>query len=435
MTFYRSSRLLALFVLLLVVALSASTAAASYVAQPDPQVASAQNQTAATPSSNVSVYATGLNNPRGLKFGPDGALYVAEGGTGGTDSTEGQCEQVIPPVGPYTGSDDGARISKISADGTRTTVAENLPSSQTSPALGNEISGVGDVAFIGNTLYAVLAGAGCSHGVADVPNALIRVNNDKTWTQVADLGAFQIANPVKNPQPGDFEPEGTWYSLLATGGTLYAIEPNHGELDKVTPDGNISRVIDISDSQGHVVPTAMALGSDGNFYVGNLTLFPVEEGAAKIFKITPTGQISVFAEGLTAVLGVAFDDQGQLYALETSGPGPSQEAPIVPGTGRVVRVTAPDKLETIASGLTFPSAMTFGPDGKLYVSNFGFGSPAGQGQIVSITLPATAPTMPTQMPTTGGGQRVGVTLWLALIAGVLLVAAGWLARRNSTVTS
>ena len=37
----------------------------------------------AQPSSNVSVYASGLNGPRGLKFGPDGLLYVAEAGTGG----------------------------------------------------------------------------------------------------------------------------------------------------------------------------------------------------------------------------------------------------------------------------------------------------------------------------------------------------------------
>ena len=37
--------------------------------------------------SNVSVFATGLDNPRGLTFGPDGDVYVAEGGTGGKLST------------------------------------------------------------------------------------------------------------------------------------------------------------------------------------------------------------------------------------------------------------------------------------------------------------------------------------------------------------
>src|SRR5450759_3336992 len=84
----------------------------------------------ASPGGVVSVYATGLNNPRGLKFGPDGKLYVAEGGTGGTNSTAG-CDQVIPPIGPYTGSQTGSRISMIDALGVRTTVADNIPSDQT----------------------------------------------------------------------------------------------------------------------------------------------------------------------------------------------------------------------------------------------------------------------------------------------------------------
>src|SRR5678816_3106149 len=45
----------------------------------------------ATPTS--AVIATGLTNPRGIAFSPDGGLYVAEAGTGGTMSTVGQCTQ------------------------------------------------------------------------------------------------------------------------------------------------------------------------------------------------------------------------------------------------------------------------------------------------------------------------------------------------------
>ena len=80
----------------------------------------------ALPLAAQEVIASGLNNPRGLKFGPDGNLYVAEGGQGGTDSTIGQCDQVVAPVGPYT-SGKTAHISKINSNGVRTIVVDNLP--------------------------------------------------------------------------------------------------------------------------------------------------------------------------------------------------------------------------------------------------------------------------------------------------------------------
>jgi len=55
----------------------------------------------------------------------------------------------------------------------------------------------------------------------------------------------------------------------------------------------------------------------------------------------------------------------------------------------VVCVNGDGSLTTVATGLTFPTGMTFGPDGALYVSNNGFGVPVpGAGQIVRINTSA-----------------------------------------------
>ncbi len=335
-------------------------------------------------SANVSVFASGFNNPRGLKFGPDGYLYVAEGGAGGTLSTVGKCPQAagLPDgPGPYTGGFT-ARISRVDARGNVSTVAEDLPSSQTSPAFGNLTSGVADVAFFRGQLYALLAGAGCSHGLLGTSNGVLRIKSNGTWKEIANLSHFQMTHLVANPNPGDFEPDGTWYSMVSARGLLYAVEPNHGELDSISTDGDIHRVVDISASQGHIVPTALAY-HDGNFFVGNLDTFPIVPGASKILKISPSGHISTFATGLNTILGLVFDDEDNLYVLENTvgAPGP------MPGFAKVLRISEDGKVTEIAAGLNLPTGITLGPDGNLYVSNYGFGYPPnGSGQILKITL-------------------------------------------------
>lgn len=336
--------------------------------------ASVQAAAIATPT----VFATGLKFPRGFTFGPDGSMYVSEAGSGGGRSTKAsRCTQVIPPVGPYVNGPSG-RISRIDSHGHRTTFARGFPSGQN--ALG-DVLGVNDVAFLGGQLYALVAGGGCSHGFAGAPAGIARVSSAGTWTIVADLSQFEASHPVAHPEEDDFEPDGSWYSLLAVDGKLFGVEPNHGELVRIIPGtGKVARVADVSATQGHVVPTALTQ-RNGVLYLSNLGTFPVIPGTEKIFRVSRDGHLSVTADGFTTVLGLDFDSKGRLYVLEST-PVPGFPTP---NTGRVVRLNKDGSRDVIVDGLFFPTAMRFGPDGRLYISNKGYGPPQ-PGEILRVDV-------------------------------------------------
>jgi hypothetical protein len=352
------------------------------------------------------VIATGLEGPRGLRFGPDGDLYVAEAGTGGTTSTAGLCRQVPggpAGPGPWTGGLTG-RISKISRNGTVTTVASGFPSTVSVSTAG--WIGVADVAFLDGTLYALVAGGGCSHGNLGHPNGIAQVNRSTgEWKLIADIGAFLKTHPAKFESADDFEPDGTLYSMIAVDDRLYTVEPNHGQVFSVTPGGRIMQIIDISASEGHIVPTSIA-HRHGFFYVGNLNLFPINPQWARILTISGRrfdddsgngGFDDDFAPGFdnnrhghhivnskagfTTVVAVDFGPDGLLYVLELSvAPGfPT------PGKGKVVRIKRSGEIENVVNDLTVPTGMTFGPDNRLYISNFG-AAPPGAGQILRVDV-------------------------------------------------
>jgi hypothetical protein len=347
---------------------------------------------------NATVYASGLEGPRGLAFGPDGSLYVAEAGLGGTTSTAGTCAQVPAPPGPYTGGLT-ARISKIDTSGNRTTLASGLPSSITGD--GTTV-GVADVAFLEGDLYAVLAGGGCSHGNPTFPNAIIRVNlKNGQWKTVADLSQALVNFPAKFTSPDDYEPDGTWYGMISYRDRLLTVEPNHGQVFSVTPGGHVSQVIDVSASQGHIVPTSL-VAEQGVLYVGNLNLFPIHPQSSKVMTVARgvliqnplpgfSGTLDSFFNwnivsskaGFTTIVSMKIGRDGLLYVLELSDAAGFP----TPGAGKVVRVTHSGDIEDVVTGLVVPTGMEFGPDGRLYVSNLG-AVPGSAGQILRIDVPA-----------------------------------------------
>ncbi len=344
------------------------------------------------------VLATGLNDPRGLAFGPDGALYIAEAGTGGTTSTVGTCVQGLPPLGPYTGG-PSARISKLGPTAKLTVLATGLPSFN---ALQGDIIGVADVTFLDGQLYALIAGGGCSHGNTDLPNGIVKVDrNTGKWTYLTDLSKFYMEHPAAYPDTGDFEPDGVPYSIIAHDGLLYAVEPNHGTITATCVDGSTSEVIDVSFSEGHIVPTSIAT-KNNNLYIGNLGQFPITSSWEKITTLsqdfgftdktlgftTEPSELKSFRiansrAGFTTIVSLKFGPDDLLYALElsdTPGGFPTD------GDGKVLRVNADGTIQTVITGLTLPGGMTFGPDKALYISNAGDKGP-GMGQIVRFAIP------------------------------------------------
>ena len=331
---------------------------------------------------NAQPVATGLTNPRGFTWGPDGALYVAESGTPppGYQPAMGPPDPNAPVVTNRNG-----RITRIAADGTRRTIADGLPVMV--GQMGHTI-GVAGVAFIGDQLYAIIS-AGPVHGWPDFPGGVYRVGMDGTLTLIVNTDAFNVANPAAFIPPVDELSQP--YDMIAVGGRLYITDGNRDqvfEVDPAAPEGSrIRRLADLS--RGHPVLTGITLGPDGNLYVTNLTPAPFPAGGGRVWRIRLGGQVSEVAAGVSAGVGIAAAPDGTLYVSEfatTLGRPPFFEPP-----GRIVVVDAGGVTGVVAAPMFFPNILRWGPDG-LYATNFSVAGDQGNGAIQRIAVPATAAT-------------------------------------------
>ena len=342
---------------------------------------SGQSRASAQTATQVEVYASGLVNPKGMVFTPDGTLYVAEAGKPG---------QVMVPLPVNFGGTGpigtNGRISRIPPGGQRQDFVTGLPN--VGLYGGIEMLGPTGMAFLGGTLYEVAAGH------ITVSPVVSRVGTDGKLQQVADLGGYNRAHPASR-ENGDAVPLGNPFDMVALGGNLYITDGNYQRIFKVSPrwhDHHAGRF------PGRPDDRRRGGGSRRQPLRRPVWRGPVHAGLEPRRSRDPGRHgHDRGREEPHYPCGCGVRQDGTMYVLQFAAQFDPARLRYVPSGGEVRQVNSDGTTRSVVSGLMFPTAMTFGPDGALYVSNYGNESNDGQGQILRVVLgnqPGAAPAVP-----------------------------------------
>ena len=189
--------------------------------------------TAVTPAAaTLSVVMSHLDSPRGLAWGPGGALYVAEAGSNVAGTT---CVTVYRGANCYSGT--GA-ISRL-WHGRQQRVAAGLPSGFN--AATNDIGGPQDIAFGGFGIAHITVGWG---GAPDARaglgalgrgfGSLLTVLPNGRWVVASDVSKFEADN---NPAGGPIDSNP--YGLLLEPGRAFVTDAGGNSLLRVRHGGGV----------------------------------------------------------------------------------------------------------------------------------------------------------------------------------------------------
>jgi hypothetical protein len=270
---------------------------------------------------------TGLvEGAKGSTIGPDCALYVTEGAAGR-----------ISRVDPHTGD--------------ITTFASGLP-----PAIisigGFSIGGPIDVAFIDNVAYVLVTLVSPDVGGSEV-DGIYRVDGPDTFTVVADIGAFNLANPP--PTPFDV-PTGLQFALQTLHGGFLVTDGHLNRVLRVTLDGEITVLIQFD----NIVPTGLEVRGN-TIYMAEAGPVPHLPENGKVVSFGPNSPTATeVASGAPLLVDVEFGG-GRLYALSQGifPVGSPPATPALPNTGALVKVNGDGTFTVITEPLDRPTSLEF----------------------------------------------------------------------------
>lgn len=315
---------------------------------------------AAAAAPSLSVVARGFDNPRHVALAPDGTLYLAAAGKAG-----GQC--VGPRREPTCIGYSGKIWALRPGSGGKRVVQAGLLS------LGGQdgtftVGPDGVAVAPDGALYTVIA-SGTPREVGGAPRRaqaqageLWRVR-PKPLTDVASIDSFEWRHNSDGVS-GDINSDP--YDVLALrDGRQIVADAGANAILEVSGRGVRLLAVVRGPGREQRVPTSLALGPDGDIYIGELAE-GAGTGRARVLKIPQAGGTpTVVATGFTAITGLAFGGDGSMYVTELSSNLRSQSAP-----GRITRVKPDGSRTSFSRGLFFPQGAAVAGNGDVYLSNF-----------------------------------------------------------------
>jgi hypothetical protein len=327
----------------------------------------------ATPFAQPWTVASGLDNPRGLAFGSQGELFVAEAGRGGPGPCRPGAEGGEVCYGP-----SGA-ITEVVRGGQHH-LLDGLPS--LAAAGGVQAIGPSDVAIGRDGEVYYTGGLGADPSVRQATRQLAGMAKLYRGSQaVADVGAFEQRVNPDGVSPPDTNPN----AVLAVAGGELVVDAGGNSLLRADGRGRLKKVATfpartVNGSSVQAVPTSVVAGPDGAYYVGELTGAPFPAGAARVWRVVPGHRPTVYATGFTNIIDLAWGPGDRLYVLEIAARG------LASGNlnGALLRAEPGGPPTTvIGDGLTAPGGLAIrGHDA--YISNNSVS--AGPGSVLRYVL-------------------------------------------------
>lgn len=264
------------------------------------------------------------------------------------------------------------------------------------------LPGVTSLAPIGRGAMWATTGAG-GDPETDTGQALYRVSQGKS-RMIVNLYAYEATNlpdggTVPDSNPYDVASLGGNAALVvdAGGNDLLRVD-NTGRVEllalfppELASTANVKALVgcpnpaDICSLPDMIpteaVPTSVAVGPDGYYYVGELKGFPAPTGVSRVWRVSPnaTGAMcgaspdcELVLNGFTSIIDLAFDaagvlhvaelDEASWFAVEALG-APSTDA----GTINACDVQTATCSE-VATGIPILTAITFGKGGSLWAT-------------------------------------------------------------------